>query len=129
LKEGGYILKQGEMDFFMGFPSVFNHLICNIKNILYPPQCPGCYGIISENRMFCPSCWEKVSLIQDPMCRQCGFPFEPFATEDLFQCAKCMINSPFFDECRGLWSYEGIVPSLMMSFKHGDGTFLSPFLI
>jgi ComF family protein len=103
-----------------------------IKKILWflidfviPPRCILCQAIIITPGYVCGECWGKLSLISNPYCDQCGFPFE-FEVDAHMACGPCLKNPPAYGKARSTLVYDDASKSLILKFKHGDGTYLAP---
>ncbi|WP_374765064.1 double zinc ribbon domain-containing protein [Yunchengibacter salinarum] len=101
-------------------------------DLLLPPRCAACGGRVSAHGHVCGACWGDMALIGDPLCGQCGFPFEvaesdpETGAETL--CAACLAAPPVFDWARAAALYEGRAVRMVLAFKHGGGTTLAPAL-
>jgi len=99
-------------------------------DLLLPPQCLGCGGLVDTSGGLCASCWSAITFIGDPLCDVCGLPFE-FADTDLqtgghVQCASCMRQPPMFARARAVMAYDDASRHLILTFKHGDRTDAAP---
>jgi len=70
--------------------------------------------------------WAALRFLDDPLCRQCGFPFEftlPLAQgERPDLCGRCAVKSPAYDHARAAVQYDDASRRLILDFKHGGRT-------
>ncbi|MCP4923842.1 MAG: ComF family protein [bacterium] len=109
----------------MHYSSLFSSVFKKVQDTLIPPLCLKCYRVVEEEQGLCPSCWQKLRFLTDPLCHQCGFPFdfsEPLREEESvgISCGSCLANPPPFQKHRSAVAYDGESSSLIMRFKHGD---------
>ncbi len=88
-------------------------------DLLLPPRCPACRGIVADQGRFCLDCWRGLAFITDPVCAGCGAPFEvdrgPAA-----RCGACLETPPRFAAARAALAYDGPAKKVLLGFKHGD---------
>jgi len=97
-----------------------------LLDIAFPPLCLACRreNLLSHPGI-CPSCWQKLSFIHKPWCPQCGTALLQHILLGS-KCASCLTNQPAYDFGRSIFSYKGLARELVLAFKHGDATFLTP---
>ena len=89
-------------------------------DLLLPPRCLGCGGLIERQGGLCPGCWTALRFAAAPWCRRCGLPFEvPGADQD---CEACIRKPPRFDRARSVLAYDDASRDLILRFKHADRT-------
>ena len=94
-------------------------------NIICPPVCAICRKEIETAHCLCPECFGQLQFITRPYCQICGRPFEYNAFGDLL-CGRCMEKKPPFDMARSVLAYDAFSKQLVLAFKHGDHTELTP---
>ena len=100
---------------------------CFILNLLCPPRCPICQEAVDKVHCLCPTCYEKLNFITAPCCEICGRPFE-YAAFDSVICGACLKKKPKFSMARSILEYDDFSKQLILAFKHGDRTDLTPIL-
>lgn len=98
-----------------------------LKDGALPPRCAGCGVVVATEGVLCPTCWTEVSFLEEPLCVQCGYPFELDFGEPV-KCGACLARPPAFDRARAVFAYDAASKSMLLSFKHGDRTDLAPTL-
>jgi len=96
-------------------------------DMLLPPQCMLCTATVDEPGRLCPQCWPEVGFIAEPCCPSCGMPYAIPVPEGLV-CATCLKEPPRFDRARAAIRYAGGGRDLVLRFKRGDRTDLTPGL-
>ncbi len=96
-----------------------------ILDLLLPPQCLLCDGIVAGDSVLCPDCWGQVVFLSPPQCAVCGLPFEFEAGCDV-ACGACTRHPPPYRRARAVISYDEISRKLLLGFKHGDRTDATP---
>lgn len=81
--------------------------------------------MVHEPGTLCPSCWERIDFLGQPMCHACGMPFEfDHGAETL--CGVCARERPVFDHARAVMRYDDHSRDLILGFKYADRTFAAP---
>ncbi|MBV8973054.1 MAG: ComF family protein, partial [Sphingomonadaceae bacterium] len=88
-------------------------------DLLLPPRCPACRGIVDRQGRFCLDCWRGLEFITDPMCAGCGAPFDVARGPDA-RCGACLETPPRFTAARAALAYAGPARKVLLGFKHGD---------
>jgi ComF family protein len=104
-------------------------------DLVLPPRCLGCGGLLEDQGALCPSCWSAVTFLADPLCSCCGLPFayDPAAdaadaaaagtsADGELLCGACLAQPPAFARARAVMRYDDGSRPLVLSFKHGDRT-------
>jgi ComF family protein len=73
----------------------------------------------------CGTCWSKLSFISHPYCDHCGLPFD-YDIDDELRCGSCLTKPPSYRKARSAVIYDDVSKELILKFKHGDGTYLTP---
>lgn len=94
-------------------------------DILLPPQCLACGGLVESQGLLCPSCWEGINFLGDPCCAICGTPFE-FEAFGGAMCGACLREPPPYRRARSVFAYDENSSKLVLAFKHGDRTDAAP---
>ena len=94
-------------------------------DFIVPPRCLMCQSMIVTPGHLCAACWSNLSFISRPYCEQCGFPFDYTIQEDM-RCGSCITKPPKYRKARSVLVYDDVSKLLILKFKHGDGTYLTP---
>jgi len=92
-------------------------------SLFFPSPCRVCQGPLTIHRsLICGSCWNKIRMIEGPICSRCGIPFpsvesQAFATH--FLCGTCRLQEPPFHQARSVGYYEGTLREGIHLFKFG----------
>lgn len=97
-------------------------------NFLLPPACVACGSIVSSEKGLCAECWGKVDFIEQPICAQCGRPFE-FDPGDTLSCAACLKKPPLYQRARSAVVYGEASRQFILSYKHGDRLDMVPSFV
>jgi ComF family protein len=98
-------------------------------DLVLPPRCLGCGGLVEIQGALCAACWSAVTFITDPLCRCCGLPFDHAvegARADDLDCGACLAEPPPFSRARAVMRYDDGSRPLLLGFKHGDRTEAAP---
>ena len=90
-------------------------------DMLLPPRCASCGGLIDRQHLLCIGCWRSIAQIAPPLCAGCGLPFDFDVGPDA-RCADCLAEPPAFHQARAALVYDDASRPLILSFKHGDRT-------
>ena len=110
-----------------------NEALRNISDALFPPQCLSCTDILQTKaqKVFCPVCLEKITLITENICPVCGIIF-PDSPAGSHLCGHCLENEPHFCCARSVASFESVILDAIHQFKYGrnlsTGTALADFM-
>lgn len=84
-------------------------------DILYPPRCPACNGILQDrNRRICPECEKTFHPITEDYCLRCGKP----VGETVEYCAECRRRERSFDRGRGVFLYNTQMKQSLLRYKY-----------
>ena len=96
---------------------------------LLPPQCPLCRTFIDGPHRLCAACFSRMTFITAPHCRRCGLGFAtPGEAGPQGECLGCLRQPPLFSRARAALRYDAAAQSLILPFKHADGTEMAPVL-
>ena len=85
-----------------------------ILEILYPPRCPVCHGILKGKNGICPECRKRLPYIKEPKCKKCGKQLE---REEQEYCRDCNRYSHAFDRGAAVFVYDDIMRRSISMFK------------
>ena len=85
-----------------------------ILDLLYPPRCPLCDGVLPRGALVCPECERQLPYVQTRRCLKCGKPVE--RGQDL--CRDCQKTEHLFDEGIGIFLYDDVMRRTMAAFKY-----------
>lgn len=88
-----------------------------IKNLLFPPRCPGCETIVSEPGRVCDVCREKLPYIKGARCLCCSQPVNDEITEYCNDCKK--VRHQFIAGC-AVWDYDDMMAHSIANYKYHD---------
>ena len=86
-----------------------------ILDILYPPRCPVCHGIVQGRKGICPSCRKRLPYIQEPKCKKCGKEVEKNEQE---YCRDCQRFAHSFDKGQSVFAYDPVMRRSITMFKY-----------
>jgi len=92
-----------------------------LLDVLIPPRCLRCGGVVASQGALCPSCWEAITFIDAPLCACCGQPFD-FDPGAFAVCGACVAKRPRFHRARAVFRYDEHSKALVLRFKHADRT-------
>jgi ComF family protein len=90
-----------------------------VADTVYPPRCPSCQTYVAAEGNFCSECFQKLQMIDAPMCACCGVPFV-IAVEADTRCPECLDNPPEFDVARAALVYDAVSAPLVTALKFND---------
>lgn len=96
-------------------------MIMQAVDTVLPPRCVLTGEMVDRQGMIAPEGWGDLDFIIDPMCVQCGFPFE-FAVDKGSLCASCIDYPPHFETVRSALKYDDASRKIILGFKHADQT-------
>lgn len=101
-------------------------------DFILPPRCPVTGEIVDAVGMISPEAWGQLNFIDEPFCKKCGLPFD-FSYEGSGEegrlCESCTKDLPAFSKARSVMVYDDQSRGLILSFKHGDQTHMTPAFI
>lgn len=120
----------------MAFP--FSGWFQTALDFIFPAECQYCRQFVGDDRvvLFCRTCWETISIIDDSVCPGCGRAYPSssgFGNTSQLLCGACRIPPLFFDRVCIATEYEHVVKTAIHEFKFskkiGLGYPLTQFLI
>ncbi len=106
------------------FPTIsasFGRLAVSALDLLLPPRCLACGGLVGEAHSLCTDCWRSVAFITPPLCACCGYPFE-FDAGSGALCGACTHDPPPWARARAAFRYDDASRALILAFKYRDRT-------
>ena len=107
----------------MLMPSAISEAVGRIAisalDLLLPPRCLACGGLVGQAHSLCADCWRGVSFIAPPMCACCGYPFA-FEEGGSALCGACLREPPPWDRARAAFRYDDRSRALILAFKYRD---------
>jgi ComF family protein len=94
-----------------------------------PPLCLLCGDQVADPAALCARCWAKLRWLGDPLCEQCGAPFEFDPAQgraEILRCAACTAAPPRFDRARAVVVYDDTSKALVLGYKHADRLHATP---
>lgn len=85
-----------------------------LKELLYPPKCPGCRQIIPGGTYVCEGCKEKLHYVKGPVCMICGKPVE----KEQELCYDCEKAPHEFLANRSVFLYDALAKDMMYELKY-----------
>ena len=94
-----------------------------LLNFILPSICHICKLPIKEydNPYICRFCWDKIKLIDGPVCPCCGMPFRSNVTllkSPNFLCGSCREKAPHFKKAIAVGVYEGTLSEAIHILKY-----------
>lgn len=83
-----------------------------LADLFYPQWCVGCSGRASD--VLCLSCFEKLPVIEGPVCGRCGAP----TAFETFGCGECSGLDFAFEGARAPLRYEGVGKAIVHALKY-----------
>ena len=92
-------------------------------DLVLPPHCPACDGIVDASGRFCGDCFRRAGLIVAPCCDRCGVGFASAAAGGLaLSCPACIADPPPWRSGRAAFTYDEFSRRLVLPLKYGDRT-------
>ncbi|MBD3306511.1 ComF family protein [candidate division KSB3 bacterium] len=90
-------------------------------DFVFPAECGYCQHFVGDDRVliFCKTCWSRIVLISEPVCPQCGKPFDSSVVRQHapHRCGACRTSPPFFDFAFAPAHYDGVLKEAILQFK------------
>ena len=94
-------------------------------DVVLPPLCPACRGVVGESAGLCASCWSKLSPIERPFCERLGIPFVYDPGPGILS-MQAIADLPAYTRARAAVRYDDVARALVHAFKYGDRLDLAP---
>ncbi len=94
-----------------------------LLDLVLPPHCPACDGIVDAPGRFCGACFRRAALIVAPCCERCGVGFASEAAAGFaLSCPACLAEPPPWRSGRAALVYDEFSRRLVLPLKYGDRT-------
>ena len=103
------------------FREKFKDLRCALLDTVFPPLCVHCGGLVEGGglRYVCSDCEKKITLVQGPHCKTCGYPFPGAVDENTMRvCPHCKELNPSYREGRTVLLFKEVARSLVHALKY-----------
>lgn len=88
-----------------------------VAGVLFPTPCVSCGGLIAANDPpLCPSCWDRLPLIDSALCR-CGAPLSE-AGDPGVECGRCRRDQSVISAGASLGFYAGTLHDCVVALKY-----------
>ena len=109
----------------MAVAALAGRALGGVLDLVLPPRCLGCGGIVERQGRLCAGCWRGLTFLAAPLCRSCGYPLPGAAAADPL-CGGCTLEPPAFGRARAALRYDEGARGLILAFKHADRTDSAP---
>ena len=93
--------------------------------LIYPPQCLNCDGLVATDHGLCPDCWRRTPFVTGLVCDRCGVPLPGTDPGHAVHCDDCLMIARPWDRGRCALLYADAGRDLVLALKHGDRTDLA----
>lgn len=90
-----------------------------LVQMVYPPRCLSCGGLVDSDFGLCGMCWRETPFIAGLACDLCGVPL-PGQSDRAEQCDDCIRLPRPWAHGRAALLYKGMGRRLVLALKHGD---------
>nr|WP_322868151.1 double zinc ribbon domain-containing protein [Aquicoccus sp. G2-2]MEA1114573.1 double zinc ribbon domain-containing protein [Aquicoccus sp. G2-2] len=87
--------------------------------LIYPPQCVCCGGMVDSDFGLCGPCWRDTPFIEGLACDICGTPL-PGVSDEAEICDDCQKTARSWQRGRASFLYRDNGRKLVLMLKHGD---------
>ncbi len=94
-------------------------------DVVLPPLCPSCRGLVGDDGGLCAACWSRLSFIARPYCERLGTPFGYDPGPGVLS-SEAVAEPPAFARARAAVRYDDIAAALVHALKYGDRLDLAP---
>ena len=99
------------------------YIFRRLLDFILPTSCSFCHDPVGNSNipLFCSTCWADFTLIQGPVCRRCGRPFdspETLSHSPDHVCLACRRALPLFDQALSVGYFEGSLREAVHQFKY-----------
>ena len=103
--------------------------VADALELLYPRACTCCgEGVTESFRYLCWNCATLMHYLRAPLCACCGEPVEG-RVDGAFVCQRCETTPRWFDRARSAARHEGVLRTLVHTFKYREGTWMTHDLV
>lgn len=90
-----------------------------LVQLVYPPRCLACGGLVETDFGLCGTCWRDTPFIAGLSCDLCGVPL-PGDSDQAEICDECLQTPRPWVQGRAAIEYKDKGRRLVLSLKHGD---------
>lgn len=90
-----------------------------LLQLVYPPRCLGCGGLVESDFGLCATCWRDTDFITGLVCDLCGTPL-PGQSDHAEHCDDCLRVARPWAQGRAAVVYRNTARRLVLALKHGD---------
>jgi ComF family protein len=90
-----------------------------LVDFITPPKCLCCFADVQSGASYCVACWQKLSLIDEPLCIVLGKPFEYDQGEGAIS-AAALTEPPPWDRARAAVAFDAAAKPLIHGLKYHD---------
>ncbi len=90
-----------------------------LVQLVYPPRCLGCGGMVESDFGLCGACWRDTPFIGGLSCDSCGTPL-PGESDQAEHCDECLETTRPWSQGRAALLYKDKARHLVLGLKHGD---------
>jgi competence protein ComFC len=102
------------------------HVFQRILDLVYPPKCPSCKTIVSDEHSICLDCYNNFEAISEPCCDKCSLAL-PSETLGKY-CHQCIERKRSFAKNISVFRYSGFVKDLIHDLKYNNATINAKFI-
>lgn len=108
-----------------GVTGVGQRVFSSLRDLVFPPVCLGCGGLVEEDsglRHICASCEPLVTRVRTPHCETCGHPFFGEVEGERI-CPHCEGLRPVYGHAKTVTLFKGAARELVLALKYRAGLF------
>ena len=90
-----------------------------LLQLVYPPRCLSCGGLVETDFGLCGACWRQTRFITGLTCDLCGVPL-PGESGTVEHCDDCLTVARPWVKGRAALVYADVGRGLVLALKHGD---------
>jgi competence protein ComFC len=94
--------------------------------LVFPPfpRCPFCgrLGAMVPTLDICTQCFQRLPIIEEPVCERCGRPIRAYSRQ---LCSECLEHERFYQRSRSVGLYRDYLRSLILAIKYHGRSELS----
>jgi ComF family protein len=96
-------------------------------DLIFHSNCRVCKLPLDDNRKLCicSSCWLKIEIIREPLCKKCGIPLYAAGVGRI--CGNCIKDKNYFSIARSIGVYDGTLREAIHLFKYKSKTLLGNY--
>lgn len=83
-------------------------------NLIYPPRCPVCDGIVGGG-IICEPCRLRLRPVIEPLCKKCG---KPLNSPEIEYCPDCGRKKHLYTRGRAAFEYDLVMRASISRFKY-----------